>query len=112
MVKLDCKALHNIFENQLKGFRKEISELIKDFGRSQIENTIMIRNVIYLIKDDITDMKNKSDILIAENNKLKIQIEYLKYSINDTQRKVKILENSLLYFKVTRLDRDKIMHEV
>ncbi|CAH2095074.1 unnamed protein product [Euphydryas editha] len=83
------------FEIQFKEFKREILALIKDFGRSQAENTSMIRKDISLIKEQITDIKNTTDLLMAENNNFKAQIEDLKSSVNDTQEKVKVLENGL-----------------
>lgn len=117
------KVQNNSFENQLKEFKIEISELIKDLGRSQTENTVMIRNDICLIKEQITDVRNKTDILIAENNNFKMQIEDLTSDVNDTQRKVKVLENSLnllqcnqssipSFQQSTGVTCDNIMYEV
>ncbi|CAH2100558.1 unnamed protein product [Euphydryas editha] len=98
------------FEIQFKEFKREILALIKDFGRSQAENTSMIRKDISLIKEQITDIKNTTDLLIAENNNFKAQIEDLKSSVNDTQEKVKVLENGLHMIQSKQLKISSLEH--
>lgn len=96
------KTPEDDFSNQFKEFKKEIMELLKDFGNSQIENINTIKKDISSINEQLIEMKTKTDQLMVEHHNFKSEIQNLTNTVNKNQEKIKSIENNVQALKSTQ----------
>lgn len=100
------------FGFQFNQFKKEILSVLKDFGKVQTDNINTIKQDITLIKEQLADIKNTTDLLKLENKNCKLQIENLTTTVNNTQEKIKCLENDLHAIQISQLPTSLSEHPI
>lgn len=93
------KVPDDSFSFQFIEFKKEILGILKDSAKSHNEKIDSINMNVSSIKDQLTEIKNTTQHLIAENANFKVQISSLTNSIDATNEKVKSLENDFQQIK-------------
>lgn len=89
------KTPEDDFSYQFNEFKNEIFGFLKNFGKSQTENLITIKQDISSINNQLIEMKNKTDQMITEHNNFKSDIQNLTSTVNNTEEKIKSLENDI-----------------